>query len=316
MSHVNIFCFCLFPGSSIDLAPTLLGIYDRIASSSKNEDADEENQSNFFYFSTNDNLEDGSDDQCHSPKSSPSAGRKIDNRRHRNKGLSLPRHIDKGDTLDSADCNANKIKLDMAENKLLAEIDNKKRPLSISSMSSSSTSSLPRRRKKPNLSEYIESTGSSQLDIEKLDNILYIDDAPEHEIRECSADEFSLCSDDKPKSGGDTDSQISAEQAELLQASSSFHQSNSSLTYNPTNSATSSTLDLESIDSRDPRVKRSPSRSSVKSGSVPRSPSQKGHYVSYVQRVVTELVDTEKIYVHNLHDIKQVRLLCCFPGIL
>lgn len=286
------------------MTPTLLGIYDKIASSNKNEGQSEDNQSNFYYFSTNENLEDGSDDQCHSPKSSPPENRKLNNRRKVRDSTSR-----KGEALDSPDCNANKVKVDMAENKLMTEIDNKKRPLSISSMSSSSTSSLPRRRKRPNLSEYIESTSSSQLDIEKLDNILYIDDAAENEIPERSADELSVCSDDKQKSGGDSDSQISADQAEMLQSSASFHQSDSSLSFLPMDSASSSTVDLISLDSRDERVKRSPSRSSTKSGSVSRSSSQKGHYVSYVQRVVTELLETEKIYVMHLQDIKEVRNL-------
>jgi hypothetical protein len=54
-------------------------------------------------------------------------------------------------------------------------LDSKKRPLSISSMSSSSSSSLPRqRRKRPNLSDY-EHDALGQCDLEKLDNLLYID---------------------------------------------------------------------------------------------------------------------------------------------
>lgn len=275
------------------MAPTLLGIYDRIASSNKHDDQADEGQSNFFYFTTNDNLEDGSDDQCHSPKSSPTLGRKHNYQKQRDHFQPV---CQQGDTVDSISYNANKVKLEMTEKKHLAEIDNKKRPLSISSMSSSSTSSLPRRRKRVNCSEYTESTCSSQPDDEKLDNILYIDDEPDGEIPERSADELSVCSDDKPKSGGDSDSQISA------------HQSDTSLHFKPADSTNSSTLDLESIDSRDDRLRRSPSRSSTKSGSVSRSHSQKGHYVSYVQRVVTELVDTEQIYVMNLQEIKEVFL--------
>lgn len=198
----------------------------------------------------------------------------------------------------------------MAENKHLVETDYKKRPLSIDSVSSSSTSSLPRRRKRQNVNEYAGSTTSSQLDIEKIDNILYIDDA---EVPECSADELSICSDDKQKSGGDSDSQFSADQVEMLQHTiPAFHQSDASLSSLPSGSACSSKMDLESIDPRDDRFRRSPSRSSRSSGkseSMSRSSSQKGHYVSYVQRVVTELVETERIYVLHLQDIKEV-ILC------
>ncbi|WAR18808.1 PKHG1-like protein [Mya arenaria] len=304
-----------FFGSSLDLTPTLLGIYDKIASASHNEENSGNDQSDFDYFPANENLEDGKNNRCHSPKPSPPLNSRLpSNRKVRN---IHEQSVSGRPDWDQSVVNNNKQKMDTGENE---SADNKKRPLSISSMSSSSTSSLPRQRKRPNLSEYSSSAASSQLDIEKLDNLLYIDDNPEAEVPEQSADELSLCSEDKRKSGGDSDSQTSTDQpeqdqeqtAEMLNSTLSFHQSDSSLSYAPTDSASCSTADLSltsdliSCEKGVDRVKRSPSRTSQRSGVMSRSGSQRsGHYVSHVQRVVTELVETERTYVLNLQDIKQ-----------
>lgn len=275
---------------------------------------------------TNENLEDGSDDQCHSPKSSPQVQKEsIDQSKFReiiNQPISVK--VESDSTAEDK-YNNNRLKMDNSENKDPVDIDqdNKKRPLSISSMSSSSTSSLPRRWKRPNLSQYSESTSSSQLDIEKLDNLLYIDDSPEVDVPERSADELSVSSEDKGKSGGDSDSQASADQAvnDGDQSESMdrtlLHQSDSSLSFTPSNSANCSTVDLslnsdlkavENSPERDV-IRRSPSRISQKSTGMSRTASlkQQAHYVSFVQRVVTELVETERTYVLHLKDIKQVR---------
>ncbi|XP_052275345.1 pleckstrin homology domain-containing family G member 2-like isoform X2 [Dreissena polymorpha] len=295
-------------GSSLDLTPTLLGIYDKIASANRNEDQPDGGQSNVF--KTNENLEDEENNQCHSPPMLP---------RIEQKSLSQQKVRElylQSSLSERVDCNKpSKLRMDNTDS--TGEIDNKKRPLSISSMSSSSTSSLPRRSKRPNLSEYVASVTSSKLDIEKLDNLLYIDDEQEHEIPEQSADESSECSDEKRRSG-DSDSQTSIDhqdrdQSDLqLQESISLHQSDSILSFTPLNSENCSTVDLSlnsdltSCESGLDRVQRSPSRSSQRSAAVSRSSSQKsGHYVSYVQRVVSELLETERTYVLNLQDIKQ-----------
>lgn len=310
--------------SSVDLTPTLLGIYDKIASANETGEQGPSDQSELEYFVTNENLEDGSDDQCHSPKSSPQISRKLNDQSKFRELINRPINV-KVELDSSAEdrYNNNKLKMDNSENKAPADRDqdNKKRPLSISSMSSSSTSSLPRRRKRPNLSQYSESTSSSQLDIEKLDNLLYIDDSPENDGTERSADELSVCSEDKGKSGGDSDSQASADhslndgdQSEHLEGKV-LHQSDSSFSFTPSNSANCSTADLslnsdlKAVDKsvEVEKVRRSPSRTSQKSTGMSRSVSlkQQAHYVSFVQRVVTELVETERTYVLHLKDIKE-----------
>ncbi|XP_060568847.1 uncharacterized protein LOC132727398 isoform X2 [Ruditapes philippinarum] len=311
-------------GPSIDLTPTLLGIYDKIASANDKMDKGPDDQSEVEYFVTNDSLEDGSDNQCHSPKSSPLLSRHtiIDQSKFRE----LLNQPNSANSEVENKFKKNRVRVDSEHrNPVDLDEDNKKRPLSISSMSSSSTSSLPRRRKRPNLSEYVESPSSSQLDIEKLDNILYIDDNIEEDGHERSAEELSVSSEDKGKSGGDSESHSSvdhsineSDQPELLkqERSLSLDQSNTNLSFTSANSANSSTADISSLtsdqksvdsNSEGEKVRRSPSRSSQKSIGMSRSTSlkQQAHYVSYVQRVVTELVETERTYVWNLQDIKQ-----------
>ena len=293
----------------------MLGIYDKIASASRNGDAGPTEQSECDYFLTDEYLQDGSDDHCHSPKSSPSLEKRAIFRHIESHDLNKP--INRVEWDDSVEDNNNKIKM---ESKLIQEdSDSKKRPLSLSSMSSSSSSSLSRKPKRPNLSDYVD-VRDGALDIEKLDNILYIDDSPEGELAELvegrADDELSLYSEDKHKSGGDSDSQFSADQSsnygdqsENLNSTLSLHQSDSSLCYTPSTSANCSTADLSvqsdlSVETlKQHKPSRTPSRSS--SSSV----KQSGHYVSYVQRVVAELVDTERVYVKNLEDIKVVRFL-------
>ena len=283
-----------------------------------------DDQSEVEYFMTNDSLEDGCDNQCHSPKSSPLHSRRADDQSKFRELLSQPNNAN---TENERRFKKNRIRIEPDhKNPVDLDEDNKKRPLSISSMSSSSTSSLPRRIKRPNLSEYTESPCSSQLDIEKLDNLLYIDDTIEGDGPERSAEELSVSSEDKGRSGGDTESHSSADhsisemdQLELIKQgrSMSLDQSSSNLSFTSANSANSSTADLSSLNSfpksndsysESEKVRRSPSRSSQKSNGMSRSASlkQQAHYVSYVQRVVTELVETERTYVLHLQDIKQV----------
>lgn len=293
------------------MTPTLLGIYDKIASANRHEDGSEIEEAPFDFFPANENLEDGENNKCHSPKyvppvSSRSGGRRV-------KDVHDPRAGQLGWGSKTMETTAD-------------DGDNKKRPLSLSSMSSSSSSSLPRQHKRPNLAEY-NSDGSPltcQLDIEKIDNILYIDDGPEPGELGVEptplGDNVSLCSQGNHRSCRDTDSQVSADQLERDHHEHSLHkpipynQSDSSLSNTPSESTNCSTADLSlnsdliSCDLSQERSRRSPSRSSSqRSGGLSRSGSQKsGHYISYVQRVVTELVETERTYVVNLQDIKQV----------
>ena len=211
--------------------------------------------------------------------------------------------------------NLDKVKMEGNENNI-TDIDSKKRPLSLSSMSSSSTSSLPRQRKRPNLCEYSDSSSSGQLDIEKLDNLLYIDDNAEVETPNPTDDELSIYSmdrEEKTKSTEDSDSQISMDQS-VTGDQRNFNQSDSGITLTSSDSAKSSASDLHKIVQNSGKLHRetpvrTPSRTSTGSRSSGSSMKQTGHYVSHVQRVVTEIVETERCYVTHLHDIKVVSFL-------
>lgn len=217
------------------------------------------------------------------------------------------------------DTNENKVKMEGNENSNNTDIDSKKRPLSLSSMSSSSTSSLPRQQKRPALCEYSDSSSSGQLDIEKLDNLLYIDDNVEVEIANPANtdDELSLYSmdrDEKQKLAEDLDSQVSLDQSVDGDQSNitddiNLHQSESNSTFTPSNSANSSSTDLyKSVENSGTQQReipvRTPSRTSVGS----RTSVKQGHYVSHVQRVVAEIVETERLYVKHLQEIKSVNI--------
>ena len=212
--------------------------------------------------------------------------------------------------------NVNKLRMEGNESVSAIDVDSKKRPLSLSSMSSSSTSSLPRQRKRPNLCEYSDSSSSGQLDIEKLDNLLYIDDN-EVETVNPTDDEMSLCSmdkDEKVKSTEDSDSQLSLDQSVLRDQSYitdiNFDQSDSSITFTPSDSAKSSTSDLyKSVENSGTQHRETPVRTPSKTSVGSRSSiKQSGHYVSHVQRVVAEIIETERIYVRHLQEIKLVNI--------
>ena len=301
------------------MTPTLIGLYDQVASKQKENDDENIDQSDSSTLKTRQDAQDAEMDQNEATAvSSAVLKEKINFEQNGNlveaDDVVKPLIKIESDTLD----NSNKFRMEGNENMSAIDIDTKKRPLSLSSMSSSSTSSLPRQRKRPNLCEYSDSSSSGQLDIEKLDNLLYIDD---NEVGTANPtdDEMSLCSmdkDEKGKSTEDSDSQLSFDQSVLRDQSYitdiNLHQSDSSIPFTPSNSAKSSTSDLcgkpiETLGppSRDTPV-RTPSRTSTGSRS---SVKQSGHYVSHVQRVVAEIIETERIYVRHLQEIKLVSIL-------
>ena len=301
------------------MTPTLIGLYDQVASKQKENDHENIDQSDSSTLLTRQDAQDAEMDQNEATAVSSAVFKeKINFEQNGNlveaDDVVKPLIKIESDTLD----NSNKFRMEGNENMSAIDIDSKKRPLSLSSMSSSSTSSLPRQRKRPNLCEYSDSSSSGQLDIEKLDNLLYIDD---NEVGTANPtdDEMSLCSmdkDEKGKSTEDSDSQLSFDQSVLRDQSFitdiNLHQSDSSITFTPSNSAKSSTSDLcaKPIETLDPPHRdtpvRTPSRTSTGSRS---SVKQSGHYVSHVQRVVAEIIETERIYVRHLQEIKLVSIL-------
>ena len=314
-AHFNVH---VLSGSSLDLTPTLLGLYDQIASEQSENSEQHVDQSDGSSHLTRQDAQDAEMDQKEATAVSSAVLTEKTNFEPNGNLVEADDVVKPLIKIDSDNLdNSNRFKMEGNENMSAIEIDSKKRPLSLSSMSSSSTSSLPRQRKRPNLCEYSDSSSSGQLDIEKLDNLLYIDD---NEVGTANPtdDEMSLCSmdkDEKGKSTEDSDSQLSFDQSVLRDQSYitdiSLHQSDSSITFTPSDSAKSSTSDLyKSVENsgtphRDSPV-RTPSRTSVGSRS---STKQSGHYVSHVQRVVAEIIETERIYVRHLHEIK---LVCIF----
>ena len=313
--------FSFFSGSSLDLTPTLLGLYDQIASTHREIDEGPHHQSDEPDALTNQNDQHEAMDQNEDSKvSSAVLSDKTNFETNANllESRDTVKPIIRINSDNLIEPQFNKVKMEGNENGDIADIDNKKRPLSLSSMSSSSTSSLPRQRKRPNLCEYSDSSSSGQLDIEKLDNLLYIDDNAQVEIPNPTDDEMSLYSidkEEKSKSMEDSDSQISLDQSSLrdqalIADQQNFNQSDTNITFSPSNSEKSSASDLQKMEESSGNLNRdtptrSPSRTSLGSrttGSV----KQSGHYVSHVQRVVAEIVETERIYVKHLQEIKLV----------
>ena len=312
----------MFSGSSLDLTPTLLGIYDQIASAHREIDEGPTDHSEDSSDLTNQDDQAETMDQSEFTKySSAVLSDKTNFVPNANllESSDIVKPMIRVDSESLLDSPLNKVKMEGNENSDITDMDNKKRPLSLSSMSSSSTSSLPRQRKRPNLCEYSDSCSSGQLDIEKLDNLLYIDDSVEVETPNPTDDEMSLYSidkEDKQKSNEDSDSQISLDQSSLRDQSlitiqENFNQSDSNITFTPSDSEKSGTSDLYRTVENSGKLNhetptRSPSRTSVGSRSSGSSVKQSGHYVSHVQRVVAEIVETERVYVNHLHDIKLV----------
>lgn len=171
--------------------------------------------------------------------------------------------------------------------------DRKKRPLSISSMSSSSSSSLPRQtHKRPNLTQCDQDSGN-KIDCgnfgEKLDHLLYIDD----DVPSGTTDEeMSVDTDTGSKSSADQIVSPSISEDCLATPSHSAQISCSATPELPRQLDSSSCETPELLHRRD---STSPQK-----------------YVSYVHRVVTEIIDTERTYINNLRDILEVKLYCSY----
>ncbi|CAC5403608.1 Pleckstrin homology domain-containing family G member 1,Pleckstrin homology domain-containing family G member 3 [Mytilus coruscus] len=239
-----------FFGSSLELAPALLSIYDSIAAR------------------TNGGI------TC-----------SITNGNNKNKKIATDNQSSPVDVDDNDESVDNLCKMASTSSIVSVDQDCKKRPLSISSMSSSSSSSLTRHtRKRPNLSPFdqrssgdFESTNNNFSD--RLDHLLYIDD----DVPSGTTDEeMSIDTDAGSKSSAETNCE------QILTPS----QSKDSL-ITPSRSAQSQETPETSVqiqDNTEPSIQRRDSTSPQK-------------YVSYVQRVVTEIIETERIYINNLKDI-------------
>ncbi|XP_063426284.1 uncharacterized protein LOC134710056 isoform X2 [Mytilus trossulus] len=240
--------------SSLELAPALLSIYDSIAARTNG---------GITCSITNGNNQ---------------------NKKINTDNQSSPVNVDDND--ESVD---NLCKMASTSSIVSVDQDCKKRPLSISSMSSTSSSSLTRHtRKRPNLTPFdqrssgdfddkIESTNNNFSD--RLDHLLYIDD----DVPSGTTDEeMSVDTDAGSKSSAETNCE------QVLTPS----QSKDSL-ITPSSSAQTQEAPETSVqiqDSPEPGLQRRDSTSPQK-------------YVSYVQRVVTEIIETERIYINNLKDI-------------
>lgn len=311
---------CVEKRSSLDLTPTLLGIYDQIASSHLEDGEGPVDQSDGSASLTIQTVQHEAMDQNESTKSLPAV---LKDKTNLEPTGNIPETGDvvkpviKVDSEIVLGVNVNKVKMEGNENSNITDIDSKKRPLSLSSMSSSSTSSLPRQRKRPNLCEYSDSSSSGQLDIEKLDNLLYIDDNAEIETPNPTDDELSLYSldkEEKTKCTEDSDSQISLDQSSfrdqtIMTTLPNFHELDSSIILTSSEPSKSSATELHGPLENSGKLPRetpvrTPSRTSTGSRSSGSSMKQSGHYVSHVQRVVGEIVETERLYVKHLHEIK------------
>lgn len=328
-----------FFGSSLDLAPSLLSLYDSIALANKtSQDVGDQSNDQDTSSSTNQN----SSSDSHSSNQDDVSR--------------IPPLIklDSGDTT----CEGNSCHGDGAGHNDDPN-DSKKRPLSISSVSSSSSSSLPRHiRKRPNLCE-CDPVTLGRGDMEKLDQLMYIDD-------------------DVPSGTGDDDMSVDTDSESFKkydQSAASVHSSASILSSTSTQSSTSgvssaSTMSntsqssenndkenrrnscgvkekgttlcninqeekcifndnsnasspLQESQSTSKNISATPPTISVTSeasdspasgispGVTPRSShsfsrrdsTSPSKYVTYVQRVVAEIVETERIYVKYLKEI-------------
>ena len=298
-------------GSSLELAPSLLSIFDSIASANKDADQNDSDQSGHKKTVTCDEISNQSTGQ-----QTPVIKINADNCNH------------SGD-MESHDNDVTN--------------DNKKRPLSISSMSSSSSSSLPRHTcKRPNLSEYEPRHSLPEVMDSKLDSILYIDDDVPNGVtddemsvdtdyennRKCESDassnitqssaSLSSNNDNLSKSNETNDKQSIKEVTENgLHTPNSCHDNHddsqcnsvastpgSSFYQTPNTSSTSISSPLV-IGQGQGQTPTSTTTTPTRQTSLRDSTSPQ-KYVSRVQRVVAEIVDTEKTYVCHLKEIIEV----------
>ncbi|XP_033734193.1 LOW QUALITY PROTEIN: uncharacterized protein LOC117323234 [Pecten maximus] len=324
-----------FFGSSLDLAPSLLSLYDSIALANKSTQ----------------NVGDQSSDQA---TSSPTNQNNLSDSNSSNQEDTsrIPPLIklDCGDTT----CEVNGCHGDGTGHSNDLN-DSKKRPLSISSVSSSSSSSLPRHiRKRPNLCE-CDPVTLGRGDMEKLDQLMYIDDDVPNGATE---DDMSVDTDSESSkkydhsaasvhssasilSSGSVQSSISAVSSSSTQSNTSQSSENNDLEIHRNNSGakeketahsdschnnqynvkassphqesqrTSNSINVTpSVPSVTPGASDSPV-AGISPGVTPRSShsfnrrdsTSPSKYVTYVQRVVTEIVETERIYVTYLKEI-------------
>ncbi|XP_060071606.1 uncharacterized protein LOC132551478 [Ylistrum balloti] len=264
-----------FFGSSLDLAPSLLSLYDSIALANK----------------TSQDVGDQSHDQ--STSSSTNANNISDSHStNEDTASQIPPLIklDSGETAcDGNGCHGNVTGQNHDLN------DSKKRPLSISSVSSSSSSSLPRHiRKRPNLCE-CDPVTLGRGDMEKLDQLMYIDD----DVPNGTADDDMSVDTDSENSKKYDSSAVSQcnENVSSSPLQGSLDTSKNSSVTPPASSVAPGVSDSPGA-GISPGVTPRSSNSFIRRDST--SPSK---YVTYVQRVVAEIVETERIYVKYLKEI-------------
>lgn len=301
------------------MAPSLLSIYDSIALASKKTEDEADRSQNHTSTSTA--------NQNNSPRSISS---------NQNSSLSSTPSIRVES--DQPKCDMNHSRVEGGDEGVT---DSKKRPLSISSMSSSSSSSLPRHiRKRPNLCEY-DPVGRG--DMEKLDSLLYIDDdAPSgttdeemsvdtdgESSRKCdnladkdgtsiqSSASLSSENDSVGKSTPSHQNGLAACENDLTVTSEEGHdQYNDSVNISyssPVHGSFNTSTDISVTSPATPVL----SGATVSQGTTPRSrrsslnrdSTSPSKYVTYVQRVVAEIVETERIYVRYLQEIIDVSFI-------
>lgn len=296
----------------MDLAPSLLSIYDSLAQGTASQDGVDGSQSNSTTQS-HDNQTANQDADADKENSQP------------------PCPLIK---VDTGQGKIDKVIHGMEENNVSHDLENddgRKRPLSLGSVSSSSSSSssLPRHtRKRPNLSQF-DPVALGRSNMEKLDNLLYIDDdAPgaitdeemsvdNDTVNSTKEDRYSFQSipslssesdsQDKTKSGNESD-QTSDIVPHIVN-----HISKLPLNNNKENVSFSSPGCTNFED--DSSFVSTPSKSFVEDSSFVSTPSKSPpvspvvnptKYISHVQRVVAEISDTEASYVEYLHQILNV----------
>ncbi|KAK3092501.1 hypothetical protein FSP39_003724 [Pinctada imbricata] len=295
-----------FFGSSLELAPSLLSIFDSIASANRSPD------------------QDGTDQSDHSPRSR-------EDPTNQNQAQELPTI-----KVDAENCN-HSVTMDPCRNDLDTN-DNKKRPLSISSMSSTSSSSLPRHtNKRPNLTGKNSNNSLQERMESKLDNILYIDDDVPNGVTD---DEMSVDTDcennkkcEQDSSSNDPQSDKSLSSNDNLSKSDEVRQPlaevssndldlsnknedsmNKSIYCNGSSAASTpgssfyETPDTSTTSISSPALQGQGQTPSPSSGTPSRQSSLRDStspqkYVSRVQRVVAEIVETERTYVTHLKEI-------------
>ncbi|KAL3872982.1 hypothetical protein ACJMK2_036147 [Sinanodonta woodiana] len=318
-----------FFGSSVDLSPALLGIYDSLLCVNQTNREPEQN-----HQTTLTSQSEGPQFNRQIPHSAPLGNNRLSGSSYSNekscvyesedednKNVCGPLFKQTGSIQrpeitvdwdnDPAEVSTAALMMETGYTQNL-EVDSKKRPLSISSTSSSSTTSLPRSRKRPNLSDCADFRGSTgPSDIEKLDSLLYIDEGVSSSAETLDDDHLDGV---MSKDGGDF-GQSSAATCPAPEENSK------SQGFNPPSSPPSSPIPVHGSDSSNCDSPEEASRTKVdkyshdstskgshgsfRARAASSSLKSSGHYVSYVQRVVAEIVDTERLYVQHLQDIKE-----------